>query len=1398
MSASQPSPHKDLSTTLSPPPPSPAARESQLELQRLTLLYQALPAALLAGGGCAIALVLVDWEIVPHNALLGWLAYQASLAAGRYRLTRAFTASKPTTNDLASWNRLFLAGTSLAGLGWGMTAIFLFPSSSPAHQLFLAFILGGITAGASSSLAPRFDAFLSFAVPTLLPLLIRLLTLGTGQAVAMAVCTLLFSLLMVYTAFRMSSTVLELLRLKDHNAHLVDQLSSQLQEGAQMELFLNVKTEHHRFVMEYAQDLIYRTDRSGRFTFINPAVVRILGYHETELLGHRSLDLVHPDHRRATEHFYIRQFLRKIPSTYYEFPMVTRNGPVIWVGQNVQLLQREGEVTGFQAVLRDISARKQAEEALRISQDRYRALFESSPEMSLTVDATGILLAVNSTTSLELGYGPEELIGKPVTLIVHPEDHATLQRHFADCLHHPGDILRWEFRKIRKDGTVLWAREAARAVRNQEGRYDLVIACENVTERKGIEDALTQTRQLLESIVEHIPHMVFLKQADGLRFVQINRAGEQLLGLKRETLLGKNDFDFFPREQAEHFTQRDREVLAGHSLLDIPAEPIQTKDLGLRWLHTKKLPLYDQAGIPRYLLGISEDITERKQREEIERLRLDTLQTQQAVLHQLAEHPAIHTGHPADAFAVITEDAARTCAVERAGIWLFDETRSALVLHDVYEAKTGQHTRGRTLSVGQYPAYLRALEHEPYSLAPQDARTDPRTSELAPSYLQTLGIVALLGAPIRRHGRVIGVLSLEHIGTTRVWSTEERTFAASLAAIATLTLEATDRRRAQESLEQHLRERSTELRRTTAHLETIIEESPLAIIELDHVGHVTTWNAAAAAMFGWTKEEVLGRELPYVPAGQEEASEALWQSVMSGRAPRNLELRRLRKDGTLVDVNMWGSLLHGHRNQTLGSIGFFIDVTEHKLLEDQLRQAHKMEGIGRLAGGVAHDFNNLLTVINGCAALLLDQVRHEDPLHDSLAEILSAGQRAAALTKQLLAFSRRQVLALEVFDLNEALVSMAAMIERLIGEDIALSKDLVAVPCTIRADRGQIDQVVLNLAVNAKDAMPQGGRLTMSTRIVASNPDTSGLYPTLPPGAYVLLRMQDSGQGMDRDTLSHIFEPFFTTKEEGKGTGLGLAMVYGIVKQTQGFIFADSLPGDGATFDLYFPLVEAPLPTAPLATVSRAQRCTETILLVEDQEAVRQLLAHVLTDYGYRLLQASNGQDALHLAAAVNEPIQHPGYRRGHAAHDRSGCGRTPAAAMAAPAGVVHVGVCRRERAADLSQRTGNRLHPKAVPPCRTGREAARSPRPHQVMHATCGAVPAINRARSGGRSRSRRTGRTAPGGLGNSTWSDERCDRCRTVPRPPNIVRRHRCRGRAPGRNRPSAGRWANILLAS
>ncbi len=312
---------------------------------------------------------------------------------------------------------------------------------------------------------------------------------------------------------------------------------------------------------------------------------------------------------------------------------------------------------------------------------------------------------------------------------------------------------------------------------------------------------------------------------------------------------------------------------------------------------------------------------------------------------------------------------------------------------------------------------------------------------------------------------------------------------------------------------------------------------------------------------------------------------------------------------------------------------------QQKQLQRQFQQIQKMEAIGRLAGGVAHDFNNLLTVITGCSALLMEQVRSEDPMRVLIEEIGKAGERASTLTRQLLAFSRQQVLKPQRVDLNDSLKAITSMLKRLIGEDIDLAVEYAPQLWPVHVDRGQIDQVVMNLAVNARDAMPDGGTLTIVTSNFTLHPGTSVPHPVFVPGQYVQLTIRDTGHGMDEKVRAHVFEPFFTTKEEGKGTGLGLATVYGIIKQSRGFIFVDSEPGKGTTFDVYFPRFVGQEATPMVPGTPRTKRGTERLLLVEDQESVRKLVGKALEGYGYQVAQAANGEEALRLAAVMPKPV---------------------------------------------------------------------------------------------------------------------------------------------------------------
>ncbi|THI90677.1 MAG: PAS domain S-box protein [Nitrospira sp. CG24A] len=424
-------------------------------------------------------------------------------------------------------------------------------------------------------------------------------------------------------------------------------------------------------------------------------------------------------------------------------------------------------------------------------------------------------------------------------------------------------------------------------------------------------------------------------------------------------------------------------------------------------------------------------------------------------------------------------------------------------------------------------------------------------------------------------------------------------------------------------------------------MNNILENIPSYVFATDRQHRYILLSDDLAKFYGRRKEEILGKTHHSVfPENVADAIQATNEQIMaSGIAQQFEEVLESPVSGIPRILSTNKSPLRDEKGQIYGISGIATDITEHKRLEAQFRQAQKMDAVGRLAGGVAHDFNNLLTVINGYSAMLIERLAQEDPKHEMAVETLKAGERASELTKQLLAFSRKQVLMPQPLNFNDSLRLISSMLNRLLGEQITLTMDLAPDLWLINGDKGQLNQVTMNLAINARDAMPNGGNLTITTRNLSVTPERLDHYQMMPQGDYVHVSVHDTGHGMNPETLSHLFEPFFTTKEVGQGTGLGLATVYGIVKQSQGYIFTDSALEQGTTFHLYYPRVIASAAVAPTPPIGH-KKGSEHLLIVEDQDSVRALILQALKQDGYRVIEAASGEDALRKVSSLSEPIQ--------------------------------------------------------------------------------------------------------------------------------------------------------------
>ncbi|MCA1961904.1 MAG: PAS domain S-box protein [Desulfomonile sp.] len=1059
------------------------------------------------------------------------------------------------------------------------------------------------------------------------------------------------------------------------------------------EIALQESENRYRQLVERANDIIYRTDSNGCFTFVNPIAMRLSGYSEDELIGLSYLEVVHPDHRAEAARFYGIQFVKKLVNTYYEVPLLTKGGQTVWVGQHVQLMLVDDTPAGFQAIARDITDRKIAEQQLEQERLRFRALAEQAPYAIVMVSATGRFLYVNPKFEEMFGYSFSEI----------PMGRDWFRKAFPDQEYRRKAVAAW--REDLSPSRTGEQRPRVFTVTCKDGREKIVhfhpvqlptgehlITCEDITDRVHAEKALSEHASILENLLD--------KAADGIcvyhnieefpyvRFTHWNPRMSEITGYAMEEINKSGWYQtMYPDpENRARAVERMARLRKGD---DIRAEEsvITSRNGTLVPLSISASIIKDEHG-KVHVLAIMQDVTARKKdeaalRDSEERYRVLVEESFDGIFVQMGTkivfansrlyemlgyskpeligknhweiyHPDYHDLTRSRAQARMRGEAAppryevrlqrkdgssfegeinaKSVTVEgQPGIqvWikditerkkaeeslresekryreLFDNSADLIYTHDL---------EGNYTSVNK--AVERLLGYTPEEFMKLNFRhiVDPDSLKLTEEnfrrkingYVDRTGPYEVLVRAKDGHRLWLEVNSriILHEGT--------------LVGIHGTARDVSDRKMAQEQLKK---------------LFAAVEQAGETIVVTDPMGTIEYVNPSFEATTGYTAEEVVGQNLRILKSGKHSRAfyQEMWETISSGTVWRG-RLTNRKKDGTLFEETVTISPIKDEAGRIVNYVGVKRDVTSEVMLQKQLLQAQKMEAVGTLAGGIAHDFNNLLQAVLGYSDLLLMEKGPGDPDLAKLQAIKQAAQDGAELVSRILSFTRKGESNLRPMNLNDEIRRVAKLLRRtlprMVRIDLALAEDLRI----IEADPAQIEQVLLNLGVNAHHAMPDGGQLLIETQNVSLSDQYVSMHLGAKPGKYVLLIVSDTGVGMEPEVLDRVFEPFFTTKVNGEGTGLGLAIVHGIVAQHQGYIRCYSEPGKGTSFKIYFPVSAGePLPDLAL-TRGMPALGTETILLVDDDDRIRELGKQVIEMGGYQVITARSGEDALEIYA---------------------------------------------------------------------------------------------------------------------------------------------------------------------
>ena len=963
-----------------------------------------------------------------------------------------------------------------------------------------------------------------------------------------------------------------------------------------------------RMLIDLLPETFYIKDLDSRFLVANEALAKHFGKETpSQILGLSDADF-YPAELAA-------RYRAEEVKVFGGEPLIDHEGKgVSPVGREcthlttkVPFRDSQGRIQGLVGIGRDITERKRAEEARRKSEERYGLLFHGINDAvfvhSLSSDGLpGRFSEVNDIACRRLGYTRDELLRMSPVDIDAPESQALVPAMMQRLRANKHAV--WEGLHVCKDGRKIPV-EISNHLFDLEGEPTVLATVRDITERKQAEEAVRQGEERYRALVETAPDVVYIISDKGV-FASLNPVFEAITGWARTEWLGKPFAPLLHPEDVSLAVEMFQKVLRGDK-----APPYELRILsksGKYLVGEFTSTPYIKDGKVAGKLGIVRDITERKRAEEALRQGEVRLEKINRCLLELGPNFDSNINRLT---ALCGELLGATCA-------LYNRLQGDLLC-----------SVGRWQTPPGFKSEDAPTGHICYDVI-RNNREDavvitnlPRTSyaESDPN-VRAQGLQTYMGCAVKCEGKAVGSLCVVYNTDYRPTDDDRRILGIIASAIGN---------------EDTRKQAEAELNR----LMTAIEQTPESVVITDTQGRILYVNPVFERVTGYSRAEAIGQNPRLLKSNRQESAfyRELWAKISAGEVWRGRFINK-KKDGTLFTEDAVIAPVRDEKGAVTNYIAIKRDISHELELEVQYRQTQKIDSIGRLAGGVAHDFNNILAVICGHTDLALAQLSSDAPLRSNLECIQESAERAANLTRQLLAFARRQVIEPRRINLNELIVNLNKMLRRLIGEDIKLVTQAAPDLGQIKADPGQIEQVLLNLVVNARDAMPDGGTLTIRTDNVTLDEDYARRY-LVTPGDYVMVSVSDTGVGMTDEVKQHIFEPFFTTKEQGKGTGLGLATCFGIIQQSNGHIHSESQVDKGTQFKIYLPrILELEDSISNREVPVSLPQGTETILLAEDEPSLRQLMARMLRTQGYTVLEAADGHEALILAQANGAKIQ--------------------------------------------------------------------------------------------------------------------------------------------------------------